>query len=73
MGWRQTPYLCQPGVGYILSSTVPRYGYNRRPMSRCMVSDLLGAQVVRRPGHLSGHGGEDVLGETTSLIVNNVS
>jgi hypothetical protein len=33
-----------------------------------MVLDPLRAQVVRRPRHLLGHGGEDVLGESTSYI-----
>jgi hypothetical protein len=33
-----------------------------------MVLDPLGAQTLRRPGHLSGRGGEDVLGQSTSYI-----
>jgi hypothetical protein len=33
-----------------------------------MVLDPLGAQVVRRPQHLSGRDGEDVIGESTSYI-----
>jgi hypothetical protein len=37
-------------------------------MSSCTVLDPLGAQVVHRPGNLSGRGGEDVLGESTSYI-----
>jgi hypothetical protein len=37
-------------------------------MSSCMVQDPLGAQAVRRPGHLLGRGGEDVLGESTRYI-----
>jgi hypothetical protein len=37
-------------------------------MSSCTVLDLLGAQAIRRPRHLSGHGGEDVLCESTSYI-----
>jgi hypothetical protein len=37
-------------------------------MNSCMVVDPLGAQVVCRLGHLSGRGGEDVLGESTSYI-----
>jgi hypothetical protein len=37
-------------------------------MNSCMVLDPLGVQAVRRPGHLSGRGGEDVLGESTSYI-----
>jgi hypothetical protein len=37
-------------------------------MSSCTVLDPLGSQVVRRPGHLSRHGGEDVLSESTSYI-----
>jgi hypothetical protein len=47
---------------------MPRYGYIGWPMNRCMVLDPLGAQVVCRPGHLSGWGGEDVLGESNSYI-----
>jgi hypothetical protein len=37
-------------------------------MSSCMVQDPLGAQAVRRPGHLLGRGGKHVLGESTSYI-----
>jgi hypothetical protein len=37
-------------------------------MSSYTVLDPLGAQDVRRPGHFSGCGGEDVLGESTSYI-----
>jgi hypothetical protein len=37
-------------------------------MSRCMIMDPLGAQAVHRPGHLLGHGDEDVLGESSSYI-----
>jgi hypothetical protein len=37
-------------------------------MSSCTVLDPLGTQVVRQLGHLSGCGGEDVLGESTSYI-----
>jgi hypothetical protein len=37
-------------------------------MNSCTVLDPLGAQVVRRPGHLSGRGDEDILGESTSYI-----
>jgi hypothetical protein len=33
-----------------------------------MVLDPLGAQTVRQPGHLSGRGGEYVLGESTRYI-----
>jgi hypothetical protein len=33
-----------------------------------MVLDPLGAQAVCRPGLLSGWGGEDILGESTSYI-----
>jgi hypothetical protein len=33
-----------------------------------MVLDPLGAQVVRRSGHLLGRGGKDILGESTSYI-----
>jgi hypothetical protein len=51
---------------YVLSSTVPRYGYTSRPMDSCMVLDPLGAQALHRPGQLSGCGGKDVLGESTS-------
>jgi hypothetical protein len=39
-------------------------------MSSCMVLDPLEAQVVRRPRHLSGRGGEYVLGESSSKILN---
>jgi hypothetical protein len=41
-----TPYLCQPGAGYVLSSTITRYGYSRRLMSSYTVLDQLGAQVI---------------------------
>jgi hypothetical protein len=68
LGQCRTTYLHQPGARYILSSTIPRYGYSRRPMSSCTVLDPLGAQAVRRPGHLLGRGGEDVLGESTRYI-----
>jgi hypothetical protein len=37
-------------------------------MNSCTVLDLLGAQALRRPGLLSGWGGKDVLGESTSYI-----
>jgi hypothetical protein len=37
-------------------------------MSSCTALDRLGAQAVRRPGHLSRRGGEDDLGEYTSYI-----
>jgi hypothetical protein len=37
-------------------------------MSSCTILDPLGAQVVRRPRHLSGRGGKDVLGESTSYV-----
>jgi hypothetical protein len=37
-------------------------------MSSCPVSDPLGAQAIRRLGHLSGHGDEDILGESSSYI-----
>jgi hypothetical protein len=33
-----------------------------------MLLDPLGAQALRRPGHLSRRGGEAVLGESTSYI-----
>jgi hypothetical protein len=33
-----------------------------------MVLDPLGTQVVHQLGHLSGRGGADVLGESTSYI-----
>jgi hypothetical protein len=46
------------------------YGYSRRPTSSSTVLDPLGTQAIRRPGHLSGHGGKDVLGESTSYISN---
>jgi hypothetical protein len=64
----QTPDLRQPGARYVLSSTIPRYGYRSRPMNRCTVLDQLDAQAVCRPEHLSGRGGEDVLVESTSYI-----
>jgi hypothetical protein len=35
-------------------------------MSSCKFLDPLGDQVVRRPGHFLGCGGEDVLGESSS-------
>jgi hypothetical protein len=35
-----------------------------------MVLDPLGAQVIHRPGHLSGRYGEDVSGESSSYILN---
>jgi hypothetical protein len=68
MGRRRTPNLRQPGARYVLSSTVPRYGYNRRPTSSYTVLDPLGAQAIPQLGHISGHGGEYVLGESTSYI-----
>jgi hypothetical protein len=68
LGRRRTLYLHQPGAVYVLSSTVPRYGYNRWLMSSYTVLDQLCAQAVRRPGHLLGCGGEDVLSESTSYI-----
>jgi hypothetical protein len=37
-------------------------------MNCCMVLDPLGTQAIHRPGHLSGWGGEDFLGESTSYI-----
>jgi hypothetical protein len=37
-------------------------------MSSCRVLDPLGAQAIRRPGHLLGRGGVDVLDESTSYI-----
>jgi hypothetical protein len=51
-----------------MSSTVPWYGYSSQPRDSCMVLDPLGAQALRRPGHVSRHGGEDVLGQSTSYI-----
>jgi hypothetical protein len=68
LGWCRTPNLRQLGVKYVLSSSVPRYGYSRQPTSSCTVLDPLGAQVVRQPRHLLGRGGKDVLGESTSYI-----
>jgi hypothetical protein len=65
---RRTPALRLPGARYVLSSTVPIYGYSRWLISSCTILDPLGAQAVRRPGHLSGRDGEDVLGESTSYI-----
>jgi hypothetical protein len=60
--------LHQPGDRYVLSSIVSRYGYSSWPMSAYTVLDPLVAQVKCRPGHLSGLGGKDVLGESTSYI-----
>jgi hypothetical protein len=37
-------------------------------MNSCTVLDPLGAQAIRRPGLLSGRGGEDIPGESTSYI-----
>jgi hypothetical protein len=68
LGRRQTLDLRQPGARYVLSSTVPRYGYSSRLMNSCTILDPLGTQAIRRPGHLSGRGGEDVLGMSTSYI-----
>jgi hypothetical protein len=62
LGRHRTPDLRQPGTRYVMSSTVPRYGYSSRSMNRCTVLDPLGAQAVRRLGHLLVRGGEDVLG-----------
>jgi hypothetical protein len=62
------PDLRQPSARYVLFSTVPRYGYSSRLMNSCTVLDPLGAQAIRRPGHLLGWGGEDVLGVSTSYI-----
>jgi hypothetical protein len=58
----------QPGARYILSSTVPRYVYSSRSTDSCPALDPLGAQALHRPGQLSGRGGEDVLGQSTSYI-----
>jgi hypothetical protein len=44
------------------------YGYSRWLTSSCTVLNPLGAQVICRPGHLSGRDDEDVLGESTSYI-----
>jgi hypothetical protein len=68
LGRRWTLDLCQPVARYVLLSTVPRYGYNSRLTNSCMILDPLGAQAVHRPGHLLGHGGEDVLDESTSYV-----
>jgi hypothetical protein len=73
MGGRQleqhrTPDLCQSGARYVMSSTVPKYDYSSQPTNSCMILDQLGAQAVRRPGHLSGWGGEDASGESTSYV-----
>jgi hypothetical protein len=54
--------LHQPRVWYVLSSTVPRYGYSSRPTNSCTVLDPLGAQSIRR------RGGEDVQGDSTCYI-----
>jgi hypothetical protein len=68
LGRRQTLDLRQPGARYVLSSTVPRYGYTSRPTNSCTVMNLLVAQAVRRPWHLLGRDGEDVLCESTMYI-----
>jgi hypothetical protein len=68
LGRRRTSDLRQTRARYVMSSTVSRYGYSSRLMNSCTVLDPLGAQAVRRLGHLSGRGGEDVLGESTSYI-----
>jgi hypothetical protein len=68
LGWRRTPNLRQLGARYVLTSTVPRYGYSSQPMVSCTVLDPLGTQAICRPGHLLGHGGDDVLGQSTSYI-----
>jgi hypothetical protein len=70
LGWGKTPYMRQLEIGYILSSIVPRCGYNSRPTSSCTVMDPLGAQLIRRPGHLSECSGKDVLDESSSYILN---
>jgi hypothetical protein len=69
LGRGQTQYLHQPGAGYVLSSIVPRGGYSRRSMSSCTILDPLGAQVIHRPRHMLGCGGEDVLGESRCYIL----
>jgi hypothetical protein len=58
----------QPRARYVLSSTRPRYGYSSRPINNCTILDPMGAQAIRRPRHLLGRGGEDVLCESTSYI-----
>jgi hypothetical protein len=58
----------QLGARDVLSSTVPKYDYSRWPTSSCTILDPLVAQAIRRPGHLSGCDGKDVLGESTSSI-----
>jgi hypothetical protein len=58
----------QLGARYVLSSTVPRYGYSSQLMDSCTVLDPLGSQALRRPEHLLGRGGEDVLGQSTNYI-----
>jgi hypothetical protein len=68
MGRRRTSDLHQLGAWYTLSNTVHMYGYSSRPINSCMALDPLDAQAVRQPGHLSGRGVEDVLGEPTSYI-----
>jgi hypothetical protein len=68
LGQQWTLDLCQPRARYVLSSTVSRYGYSSRQTDSCTVLDPLGAQALRRLGHLSGRGGEVVLGESTSYI-----
>jgi hypothetical protein len=58
----------QLGARYVVSSIVPKYDYSSRLTNSCTVLDPLGTQAIRRPGHLSRRGGEDVLGESTSYI-----
>jgi hypothetical protein len=58
----------QPGVRYVISSTILRYSYSSQPMDSCTVLDPLGAEALRQPGHLSRCSGEDVLGQSSSYI-----
>jgi hypothetical protein len=60
--------LRQPRARYVMSCTIPWYGYSRRPMNSYTVLDPLGSQAVCRPGLLLGWGGEDILGESTTYI-----
>jgi hypothetical protein len=68
LGQRRTPDLHQLGARYVLSSTVPRYGYSSRPMDSYTVLNPLGAQALHRPRHLSGRGGGYVPCQSTSYI-----
>jgi hypothetical protein len=55
---RGTPHLHQHGP---FADCCTRHGYHGRLMTSCMLMDPLGAEVVRRPGLLSGWHGTYVL------------